>query len=231
MRRSTCVVIALWVASLMIWGCGSEETPEAEERCGEDGYKAFLVGSIEGGGVETDLQISNSGDTPGLANVNEMRLVVGMARPPGSAVELPVILRIYDTDGGRNLLLRLSEILDEEEAVHLTVTDASEVGAGSQGRTDLDGFDCAFGEGKICVQLGFDSVGDQLLGDNDEHAYNATGGSVSFVGLDNVTRRVHVQLEVELGRNVLEFGDESTGSVGGCVSPGYRLDTDFWPLL
>lgn len=219
----------LW---LLMAGCGPDDegTPDPEDRCGIDGFKAFLVGHFDVGGDDVEFRISNEGDTPGMATSNEVRLVVGSFPPPGEDGDLPAILRIYDSGGDRNILARISEMLEDQDEVVATVVDASEIGAGSQGRTNLNDFDCALADGRLCVQYGFDTVGDDTLQDDDEYAFNATGGTVTFLGINSTTRRVDLQLDVELGRNVLRFEDTTTGSLTGCASPRYQLGTDFWPL-
>ena len=223
-----CLAAALVIG---LAACGGDPEPEPEERCGVNGLKAYLEGTLE----SQPFLVSTAGDTPGQGSNREIRIQVGTAVPPdqagGEGAEtLPVILRIFEGDGGQNFLQRLSERLESEGEVQVEVADATDIGPGSQGRTDLSGFDCRLSDDRVCVQLGFDSVGDLTLQDGDEYAYNASGGTVTFLGIDNMTRRVHVRFDLDLGRNVLRFDDESTGAVAGCISPRYRLGTDYWPL-
>lgn len=219
------------ISFLLLAACGEgeEEEPAAQDRCGPDGFKSFLVGHIDDGDARTPLRITATGETPGISNGREIRVQVGRFTPPGDDREEPVLLRIYDAKSDDVLLRRISE-LTLDGPLTLDVIDASQVSAGSEGHTELRDFDCAIDDGTICVQFGFDSVGDSSLQDEDEFAYNATGGSVTIDGIDNIRRQFTVQLDVELGRNVLGFQDESTGAVEGCLTPNYETGTDFWPL-
>ena len=227
-RRLSFLLLATTL--LLTAACGGE--PEEEEispllRCEEEGLKAYLVGSIDSEESSHPFLVRSSEEAPGFIGFNEIRLVVGSFAPPGSSSPLPVILRIFENDGRRNLIHRLSE-LTEEGPLSLQVADASLPPDGSQGRTSLSSYDCSLEEGTFCIQIGFDSVGDQSLQDNDEFAYNGSGGSLE---IDIAERRVKVQFDLDLGPNVLGFQDSSTGTLQGCLAPRYSVSADDnWPL-
>ena len=222
----------LLLASSLLFApaCGGE--PEEEEispllRCEEEGLKAYLVGTIQTEDGPHDFLIRSPEEAPGFIGFNEIRVVVGSFSPPGSSTPLPVILRIYENDGRQNLIHRLSELTDDGP-LSLQVADASLPRDGSQGRTNLDTYDCSLENGTFCLQIGFDSVGDQTLQDQDEFAYNGASGSLDIEIAD---RRVKVSFDLDLGPNVLGFQDQSTGSLQGCIAPRYSVSPDDnWPL-
>lgn len=227
---STKLIVSGLVALLLLPACGEEEVPlTPQEHCQEEGYKSYIVGHIINDEIRSDYQISSADSTPGSMRRHEIRLVAGSASPPHQSSTQPVIIRFYDAESQEQLGPRLSDLTSDGPLV-LDVADASDLGPGSQNRTSLEDFDCSIAEGTICVQFGFDATGDAGLFDGDDFAFNATGGTVTILGFDNITATFHLEFDVELGPNALGFQDESRGNVQGCLSPNYEPSDNFWPL-
>lgn len=224
--------LLLLLLPITLLACGPAEEPAVapKERCAADGLKAYLEGQITTGDSSQSLQLSARDIAQGSVELDEIRLQVGQATPPGAESSQPVILRLFDSAGTRHLMHRLSENV-ATEPLTLQVADASDIGPGSQGRTSLAGFDCAVDEGKICAQIGYDSNGDGTLHDDDKFAYNATGGTVTILKVDNQKRRIEIELDLEIGPNILTFQDQSSGKLEGCLAPRYSRGQDLsWPL-
>lgn len=226
------ITLLATILSLVMSACGGGEEPQIDpkDRCDAEGFKAYLDGQITNDDSTQNLTLSAKDKAQGSVELNEIRLHVGQATPPDGDAPQPVLLRLYDAAATRHLMHRLSDSV-AIEPLTLQVVDASDIGPGSQGRTSLAGFDCAVDQGSICVQLGFDSDGDGTLHDDDKFAYNATAGTVTFLKIDNLSRRIHVELDISIGPNVLAFQDQSTGQLEGCLAPNYEQGRDLsWPL-
>ncbi len=234
MKRKTLWLFAFLSLTLLFVACGEEEEEEEPvdpiDRCDAEDLRAFAEGSISVDEETTTFEVSGADSAPGRISANEIRIQLGSAVPPGGEEAEPVIMRIYDPNSPLNFATHLSE-LTESGPLELDVIDASEVPAGSQDLTSLDQFDCSIDDdATVCVQVGFDSAGDGILFDDDELVYNAIGGTVTIDGFDPNPPTFSAHFDVQLGRNVLTFGDDSTGHFEGCLRPRYQPDQDYWTL-
>ena len=224
---------ALSVLALCLSACGpeEEEEPPPQQRCETDNLKSYLQGSIDDGDSSRSIQLSNADSTPGWIGINEIRLNLGMATPPDGSDPQPVLLRLYDAKSEAYLSEIIDDLTADGDTLELTVYDASQMPAGSEDLTRLNHHDCSIEEGTICAQIGFDAAGDEILCDDDDYVYNALGGTVVIEGFDGVSRLFAGHWELELGRNILSFNDQSQGLVEGCFRPRYTVQGgDEWPL-
>lgn len=222
MRPTLPATLLFTIITTFCMACGGEEeepTPPAE-RCQADNLKVYLTATVDDGSEQQDFQISNADGSPGWIGFHEIRINLGNAVPPEGGEAEPVILRLYDP-ASEELLGSTIDNLTDEAPVEVAVFDASEIPAGAEDVTSLSEHECSLAEGTICAQIGFDSAGDNILFDDDEFVYNAVGGSVIFEGFDPVSRTFSVKYDLDLGRNILRFQDESTGRAEGCLLPRY----------
>lgn len=86
-------------------------------------------------------------------------------------------------------------------------------------------------QGTICAQIGFDeNENNNLHSDHEEYVYNAVGGEVTIEGFDSPSQTFAADWSLDLGQNVLQHGDESSGEIEGCIRPSYSTQIDHWPL-
>jgi hypothetical protein len=224
------LVVAL---ALAVNACGPEEEqdPPPQERCELDNLKAFLEGSVDDGDSSHTLSLSTDDSTPGWIGINEIRLNLGVATPPDGGDPQPVILRLYDAKSDAYLSEIIDDLTADGDILELDVFNASQMPAGSEDLTRLNHHECSIEDGTICAQIGFDAAGDDILFDDDHYVYNALGGTVVIEGFDGVSRFFSGHWDLELGRNILRYNDESQGLAQGCFRPRYTVQSgDEWPL-
>ena len=226
-RLLSCLV----VFSVVGLGCGEPEQEDPippQQRCAEEGYKTYLSGAIEGDD-DISLDAANRQDTTGDILRQEIRIHLGTARPPGADSAQTIILRLFDPHSESRTFATYLDNWTSEGPLELDVFDASDIGAGSSDLTSLEDFGCAIeDDATICAQIGFDATQNELLGDEDELVYNASGGTVTIEGFNSSDRTFAAHWDLELGRNVLRYGDESSGQAQGCLRANYNSDD--WSL-
>lgn len=226
MRRAHLILLSLLILATTACGAEEAEEPPPRQRCSQDDLKAYLDGEFTADATH-GITLQAADEVNGFIGFHEIRVQIGEATPPGASSPQPVILRIWENNGVGNMIHRLSELTDDGPQT-FTIVDASEPRAGSQGRTNLDGYDCRLDESTLCVQIGFDANADQALLDTDAFAFNASGGEMI---LEIANRRVNADFSFQTGVNLLSFQDDSSGAFEGCIAPRYSISgDDNWPL-
>lgn len=230
MTRLTVATVG-WVALGLVAACGDEEQEEptpAAEHCEEYDLKAFAAVSVDNGEA-VDFEVESDDEVSGrIFDAHELRIELGQASPPGQSTEVPVIMRLYDATVDDNF----QSYFDVDEPLTLDVYDATDLPPGDQDTTALSPFDCSFDDDTICAQVGFDSSEQGNLHDEDEFVYNAAGGTVTIEGFQTSPSEFSAHWDIELGRNVRVFDDESSGEFEGCIKPAYDgfAAGDYWTL-
>lgn len=215
-------VVAIIALSMSVSACSGSEEPAAQERCVLEGLTAYAEGRIRNEGVSYNLDLSRE-EISGSIGTQQVTVDLGSISrsDKGSA---PLRMRLFDAHSQDSLLDALANATTNGPLT-LQVFNASEIPAGSQNRTELSNFDCGLSKNNICVQLGFDSTGDELILDDDDAAYNGIAGTVTIESINNVSRKILITWDVEVGANILAFQDQSSGSFAGCMNPRYSAGT------
>ena len=228
-RITICIAAAFAVA--VTGACGEPDEPlPFDERCHEEELKAAASGQIDGDYGTASFELTTRDETPGRILHNEIRLELGVASPPHTASNEPVILRLFDADAPADFPRHLGD-LTEDGPVELEVFDASDLPPGQADTTSLSHLDCTTTEGTICAQLGYDSAGDGILYDDDQYVFNAIGGTVTLDGYDNRSVTFAGHWNLEFGPNVRTHDDDSSGEVDGCFRPRYDIEPEYRPLF
>ncbi|WP_146618232.1 hypothetical protein [Lujinxingia litoralis] len=206
----------------LLLGCGDEPAQIApEQRCAEEGLSAYLDATLEGPERTIRHDLARPAIT-GAIDVRGISVNLGARPIPGQADQADLILNFFDSSSAQNMLDTLSQRTTSAPLI-LQVIDATAEVTGSQGRTDLERFDCSVADDTICVQLGYDVNGDEVLGDQDHFVYHGSGGTLTVVGFDNREKTMEANFQVSLGQNMLGFEDTTTGEARGCLLPNYAL--------
>lgn len=207
---------------LLLSACGDDPVEiSPQERCAEDDLSAYLLATIEGAERTTRLDLPRATISGAIAT-EFITVNLGQRSLPDGSGQAELILNFADSRSTENLIDSLSDRTTEGPVV-LQVVDATEAVTGSEGRTDLERFECTTDQDTICVQLGYDVNGDEVLGDDDRFVYHGKSGTVTIESFDNRTSTMRANFELELGPNMLGFQDTSTGTASGCLAPSYSL--------
>lgn len=225
--------ISLAAVALLVIGCGEDEAdPDPRTHCQEQNLKAYTVGSATGERGSASFEISDSNGTPGRITDTQVRITLGEASPPGTDDDQPLILYLTDTVIDHDLYQEFSRRTDDGRLV-LDIADASQPPEGEEDVTSVSHIDCSVQQDDtICAQVGYDSAGDGILGDDDEFVYNAVDGQLVIEDVDNIASTISMNWDIEAGPNVHVFEDDSTGEFRGCAIPEYDIDAPYgWELL
>ncbi|MBA2662840.1 MAG: hypothetical protein H0U74_11125 [Bradymonadaceae bacterium] len=223
----TALLLAAGLLTTTTMACGEAPAAAAvQDRCEADLVAAIGVGKAG----NYNLALERSQIDGSSMTTHEITLKLADVARADKGDVVPLLMRIYDKHNSGDLLNALARLTDDAPLV-LDVIDATEIGAGSQNRTDLTRFDCGISKGTICVQVGLDTNGDGLILNNDDAAYNASSGQVTIRSIQNVGQRINLSWDVRLGANILAFGDTSTGNFTGCVRAKYEPGgNNYWLL-
>lgn len=215
-------LVALIALSVGAPACSGSEEPAAQERCVLEGMTAYGEGRIRNEGVSYSLDLSRD-EISGSIGTQQVTVDLGSI-PRSDKGAAPLRMRLFDAHSKDSLLDTLANAT-AGGPLTLQVFNASQIPAGSQSRTELADFDCGLPKGNICVQLGFDSTGDELILDDDDAVYNGIAGTVTIESINNISRKILITWDVEVGANILAFQDQSSGSFAGCMNPTYSAGT------
>ncbi|MFU8806642.1 MAG: hypothetical protein ACNA8W_22730, partial [Bradymonadaceae bacterium] len=211
------------IVTLILGACsGSEDPIEAEERCLADGLTAYAEGMISNDSTQISLDLSTN-SIDGSIGIQQVSMELGTISRPGKPAA-PLRMLIHDAHSVENLLDTFTNATNDGPLT-LNVFDASELASGSSNRTELSHLDCGLQNGNVCVQLGFDTTGDELILDDDDGAYNGISGTVTIKNINHIGRKLHFTWNLEVGSNILAFQDQSFGRFKGCVNATYETGT------
>ncbi|RDV38244.1 hypothetical protein DV096_10555 [Bradymonadaceae bacterium TMQ3] len=209
-------------ASALLGACGDDPAEVAPQaRCAEDDLSAYVRATIEGAESTTQIDLPRA-TIEGAISSDGILVNLGARPLPDGSGQADLILNLADSRSNENLIDALSD-RTQEAPVILRVVDATEAVTGSEGRTDVERFECTVDQDTICVQLGYDVNENETLDDDDRFVYHGEGGTVTIESFDNRTTTMRANFELTLGQNMLGFQDTSSGSLAGCLKPRYSL--------
>lgn len=209
-------------APALLGACGDDPVEIApQDRCAEDDLSAYVRATIEGAESTTRIDLPRP-TIEGAISAEGILVNLGPRPLPDGSGQADLILNLADSRSAENLIDALSDRTLEGPVV-LQVVDATEAVTGSEGRTDLERFECTVDQDTICVQLGYDVSENETLDDDDRFVYHGQSGTVTIESFDNRTATMRADFELTLGQNMLGFQDTSSGDLAGCLQPSYSL--------
>lgn len=214
---------ACFLAATLLTACGSddEEPLSARDRCADQSY--FVSGQLSVPGEDGEdlvFPFENSGSIQNGA-IRGSEIILGVGELPRADDAPPLILKFRENVAESDPLDVVTNAVSEGPLT-VTVADGTGVSNEVMRRSDLSLIEgCGIPNGSICAQVALDTTENGAVSDDDEKVFAASGGEVRFVDVDNVASRMKLDFTIELGRNVLTTGDESTGSISGCINAAY----------
>lgn len=225
------IAVVAGLAAIFVVGCGEGEQPDPRLQCDHQELKTFAVGSASTDDGTASFDLSTERDISGRITDNQIRVHLGDASPPGTDETQPVLLYLTDPTSDGEFYRNLDDWTHDAPLV-VDVVDASSLPPGEEDRMSVSHLDCSIEQnGSICAQIGFDSANDEILGNDDEYVFNATGGTITIDGYDYGSQTFSMNWQFDIGPNVHSYQDQSTGDIEGCLRAGYDTDlTDYWAL-
>ena len=218
-HRPGLAMSAALALTLLTSSCADEAAPSPQERCKTDGLAAFGAGRLivdQGKPGPLELRMSKAS---GFLQGRSMTLRFGAASLPEGSREL--LLRVQATDSAEELIERLSRATADGPAT-FRVVDTSQVKAGGQSISALDGYDCDMSKGALCAQLAVDRQVDGLISDEDEVVFNARDGQLVFERIDGLSSTFRMSFSLQLSGNLFDRDDMNASNTwSGCVDSGY----------